>query len=265
LCIYNGQLTVMRGTLDEMKRSGEQSTEQVWRAIDNINWEARSMDGSVKQAQEAMSKSEAQAKTAFDASIAAAQLDQRAWVGVIDTRTIGGEQTPDRKMFSFEGVQIPIRNSGKTPAINLSAVILLTSADSREKIGDYDSFTTEYRRRREEFSERSVSEMIQHNPQAAEAIRARDKEMKATEAQRANDLFPARQVLAPGVTITHGVSGAKYQTGGITDIVRFTVYILGKITYNDIFNGTPKHTTKFCLMREFGMQFVPCLTGNSMD
>ncbi len=48
LIIYGRQLGVMHGTLAEMKRSGEQSTEQVWSAIGNINWMARTMDQSSK-------------------------------------------------------------------------------------------------------------------------------------------------------------------------------------------------------------------------
>jgi hypothetical protein len=52
--IYGCQLSVMRGTLTEMKRSGEQSTEQVWSAVGNINWMAKSMDESQKSTYAAM-------------------------------------------------------------------------------------------------------------------------------------------------------------------------------------------------------------------
>jgi hypothetical protein len=50
--IYAGvpifQLLAMRGTLSEMKRTSEQNTEQMWSAIGNLNWMARSMDWSQK-------------------------------------------------------------------------------------------------------------------------------------------------------------------------------------------------------------------------
>lgn len=71
LWVYQGQLTVMKGTLNEMKRSGEQSTEQMWSAIDNINWEARSMDLSEKQSEKSLK-----------ATIENSHQDLRAWVGV---------------------------------------------------------------------------------------------------------------------------------------------------------------------------------------
>ncbi len=85
LCIYGGQLGVMRGTLDEMKRGGVAATDQAWQAIGNINWLARTMDGSLQQAQRAL-----------DASIEISRTDQRAWVGVVSvnganfTENVGG-------------------------------------------------------------------------------------------------------------------------------------------------------------------------------
>lgn len=57
LCIYSGQLQVMRGTLAEMKRSGGTSADQLWQAIGNMNWMARTADGSLHQSQQAMDDS----------------------------------------------------------------------------------------------------------------------------------------------------------------------------------------------------------------
>jgi hypothetical protein len=52
-CVAGLQLIAMRGTLSEMKRSGEPSTQQMWSAISNINWMARSVDWSQKTTQAA--------------------------------------------------------------------------------------------------------------------------------------------------------------------------------------------------------------------
>ncbi|HTS47645.1 MAG TPA: hypothetical protein VMH05_06860 [Bryobacteraceae bacterium] len=76
LCIYNGQLAVMRGTLEEVKRSGQESTQQVWRAIENINWLAREMNYARDQAVASAAANERNAKTALAASISAAD---RQW------------------------------------------------------------------------------------------------------------------------------------------------------------------------------------------
>ena len=70
--IAGRQLATMHGTLIEMKRSGEQSTEQMWSAIGNMNWMARSMDWSQKVSQRGV-----------DASVNALEQEQRAWVGPV--------------------------------------------------------------------------------------------------------------------------------------------------------------------------------------
>lgn len=113
LCIYGFQLAVMRGTLTEMKRSGSESTQQVWRAIDNINWLARSMDLSQKVSQQAVESSQRQSKAALDASINNARLDQRPWV-VLNRFELSAE--PEENV-PFTGT-FWIINSGRTPAIH---------------------------------------------------------------------------------------------------------------------------------------------------
>lgn len=45
------QWFVMTKTLNEMKTSGDVTARQTWKAIDNLNWVARSMDESAKQTQ----------------------------------------------------------------------------------------------------------------------------------------------------------------------------------------------------------------------
>ena len=44
-----GQLDTMQKTLNEMRSSGNVTTDQTWRAIDNMNWLAKTMDGSLKE------------------------------------------------------------------------------------------------------------------------------------------------------------------------------------------------------------------------
>ena len=46
------QWHVMSGTLTEMQQSGGTSTDQLWQAIGNMNWMARTADGSLREAHE---------------------------------------------------------------------------------------------------------------------------------------------------------------------------------------------------------------------
>lgn len=248
-------------------------------AADSLRASQENFRESLRASDESLRKTLAEMKTQSDASTALATearrqadlardamlLDQRPWVGFAGAETIAGTQSSDGKTFSFKSVLISIRNSGKTPAINVSAVTLQTSLDWKEKIGDYDTFTAESERRRDEALSKFQEEQIRRNPKMADQIRAWDKEMKEREQKYTSELFPAGQVIAPGLVLTQGTPSFSYGIRDDEHMTRLVVYILGKITYNDVFQNTPKHTTKFCLMRKGGTQFVPCPTGNYMD
>ena len=204
---------------------------------------------------------EAQTKTTIDAM----QVDQRAWVGLADFETIGGSQSEDRSTFSYKSVQMMIRNSGKTPAINLSAVIMQTSLLRDDPIGDYDFMASAFNKKREEMGAKLEADEIRRNPQMAEHIKQWNRDRRALESRSENELFPAGQVLAPGVGITQGAVGVSYGGMNGPGAGRKTVYIFGKITYSDVFPGTKTHTTEFCLMRAVGDRFTICPKGNRMD
>ncbi len=112
LSTMNGQLDVMRQQLGEMKSSGQSATGQTWAAIDNMNWMARTMDGSLKESQVARGTSEKQSKAALDASILVARTDQRCWIGLqgIHYTIDAGKVIESTIVFT---------NTGKTPAVNL--------------------------------------------------------------------------------------------------------------------------------------------------
>lgn len=112
LTIYHGQQKVMQGQLDEMKRSGEQSTSQMWSAIGNMNWMARSMDWNQKVAQNTIESSDKQSKATLQATQDQMRLDQRAWVVL---RGIGPGPTLDQP-WNLNAV---FTNTGKTPAKNV--------------------------------------------------------------------------------------------------------------------------------------------------
>ncbi len=278
------QWEAMTAQLDQIK-SGSAQTDRLIAATKNLVTAAASQaesaaaqSGSMKDlAQRALAQATASnrlateakrsadiSQAAMEAGIKATQLDQRAWVGLSEFATVGGAQSADGRTFSFQSVRIAVRNSGRTPAINLSVVLMQTMLPRGQAVGDYDTFTTEFNRRREEESAKLTADEIKRNPEMADRIRARDREHRALLSRAEHDLFPAGQVLAPGVTITQGTGSASYGVRG-EPFTQNVVYILGKISYNDIFSGTQKHITKFCLMREFGTQFMSCPTGNHMD
>jgi hypothetical protein len=195
-----------------------------------------------------------QSKSALDASIKSSQLDQRAWIGLAEYLSVTSPQSGS----SMNGVRIAIRNSGKTPAINLSVDSLRTFRPLDQPIGDYDSLATQGRVARDEAKRKFDADTIRRNPKMAAVIEKMNQEDRALERRYEHPL--AGQVIAPKVILT-------FLNPEVTNLNPGTpvTYILGKITYNDVFAGTKQHTTKFCLMRSSGTEFVSCQTGNSMD
>jgi hypothetical protein len=131
--VYRGQLNVMRGTLAEMQRSGQQSTDQVWQAIGNINWMAKSMDGSTKQSQQSMEASDKQSNRALNASVDASRNDQRAWLSVANLGMVN-----DPVAGQTFTVTYAVSNSGKTPAVKASTKTQLSFDRTEPAAPDWD-------------------------------------------------------------------------------------------------------------------------------
>jgi hypothetical protein len=106
------QLIVMHGTLGQMQRSGDQATQQMWSAIGNINWIARSMDWSQKTTQNGLEASEKQSRDAIKATQEQMRLDERAWVGA---------GSPSITLNTASPIKIETRVAilGKSPAVDI--------------------------------------------------------------------------------------------------------------------------------------------------
>jgi hypothetical protein len=115
--VYSRQLEVMRGTLAEMKRSGEQSTQQVWRAVDNLNWMARSMDWSQKTAQQSIQASGKESSDALKATIDNFHREERSWVGVGSFKIVPNPAEGGKAYSAI--AETTLLNSGRVPAQNI--------------------------------------------------------------------------------------------------------------------------------------------------
>lgn len=75
--------------------------------------------------------------------------------------------------------------------------------------------------------------------------------------------------MAPDIPQVFNISGMRlgthYLDGGM--YLPLDLYIRGTVTYRDIFQGTPRHMTTFCILYMAGgppqMQYCP--TGNTMN
>jgi hypothetical protein len=88
LLTMSEQLRHSAEMLAETKRSGPSTTHQIWQAIGNLNWNARASQEALNEARIINKNTGDRAQVALDASIAQNQLDQRAWVGFLESTDI---------------------------------------------------------------------------------------------------------------------------------------------------------------------------------
>jgi hypothetical protein len=116
----------------------------------------------------------------------------------------------------------------------------------------------------ERFYQQMTAELIRENPKDAERIRKARREGSPT--KTASAISPAGRAIAPSADLVF--DWPAIGPGSLRDAktgVPITTYLLGKITYNDIFPGTKRHTTKFCLMWYEGGFTICDSGGNWMD
>ncbi len=196
------------------------------------------------------------AKQSLQATIAASKLDERPWVGVILGGTQGGVQTKD--MFSFQGVTISIRNTGKTPAIKMSGRTSMLSHLWTDQTGDYDSEMKAWNEQRE-----AAWDQFKRQHPMGPLPPGWEEEQKAREVSMEKELFPEGGVIPPGAVNEWHIPGGSFGRRAESMMPK-ALYIFGKITYYDTLGG-PQHTTKFCLEHLQGDSFTTCPAGNSMD
>jgi hypothetical protein len=248
------QWTVMSDTLRQAEQSSQQSTNQVWQAIGNINWMARSMDWSQKGTQAAIEHSDRLAKRALDASVAQAKLDRRPWVGLQLLQCNNCRTDTDGSLIIGD-LSAVLVNTGKTPAVDMVVESILKTAKASDSVPTYDAIEQE----RESRLKKALTVPSNLPPNMAASIA---KAMVLVE----RDITPPREVSAPnaprGITIIGGLRQGRDSRAAMED--RVVVYGLGKVTYYDG-SRTTQYTTTFCVMNDAGASFRYCPTGNEMN
>jgi hypothetical protein len=181
------------------------------------------------------------------------RADQRAWMGVVYFKA----DISDTEVLTVGG-SVVLKNMGKTPALHMSGRTLSITLSGQAPVPDFDQ---EYERFRK-YNERAKTS----NPSYADTTKMNyfsGEEHSALDHQ----LFPDGMLCPPGtemkVTIMAGETFTKPELFRTHSSV---IYVLGKITYDDIFQNN-KHTTKFCAMYAGDniLQFCPGSNSSWMD
>jgi len=260
-CYARKQFIIMDGTLKEMKRSGQQSTEQVWRAIDNINWMARSMDLSQKGAQIAMQHSDQTAQQSLDASIAEAHEDRRPWVG------IKGVPCDDCKWGDksavIHGFYVVLENTGKSPALSTTILMKIVMHKIIDGIPTYESIKAEPVGYTQAIT--ALDKIIAHGPSDRELQHAKESLVK----QQFLEHTPPPIALPPNSPWETDTRNVMYDFSvDIKDDMSEpkAIYLVGKISYKSPWKDKT-HLTTFCVYTTFftSGKFEFCPTGNDMN
>lgn len=257
-------IKIANDALQDARGSSKEQSDRAERLAKANEIIAQASKRSAEQSKASLEASTKQAQAALDASREAASLDQRAWVGLVGVETVGGEQTSDA--FSFKSIIVAIRNSGKTPALQMSGeCCMYVNRPWTDPIPDYDTETKrveEERRKHDEERRKRNEEEIKRHPEMADRIREFEQSFsKATERK-----IPTGGVLAPSIVNNISVAPSmKFGRARKPGEPPQTLYVLGRFTYTDIFTGTQRHSTKFCLMHTGGDSFNICPESNWMD
>ncbi len=191
------------------------------------------------------------ANEALEAGIESGWEDRRPWVGLQAFQCNGCTETDGNlRIGVLAGI---IANTGKTPAIRMSIHVgSILNIRKSDPIPDWDSMQRESDEREKKSRERLPPDIA---AQISKSMEILNREMSA------------QTVLPP-----NGTEGLNLITGtsigrpkDIRERHEMLQYVVGKITYYDIRQASEQHTTKFCLVNNYGVDFHFCASGNSMD
>jgi hypothetical protein len=170
------------------------------------------------------------------------RLDQRAWVGFSDEAVIPDAGDKDK----FIKLALTIKNTGKTPALNVSVESITSPATKKDTPPTWEEIENNLHG---SYKPSWTSEVFkEYEGPGMGYVTSRNKLQS--------------NILAPGATQTwnydifHRKSDAK--------VDRLRDYFLVRITYTDIFSKS-EHTTKICFMETINDTAEHCPAGNSMN
>jgi hypothetical protein len=198
---------------DSFSETADKIRNDTNRAVDQLK---RAADDSEK----AIAKSSANAKASLDASIEASRLDQRAWVSLVfpvellDTKQIG-PYVPFRFKIKF-------KNTGKTPAIKISYDPMLIQ--QAVATGTYPDYDVAHAGQRPYMEQVGITESALLGPSEEGFI-----------------TYPGQPVNGRKLVFDKGLVDS-------INNIQTALFIVGMVSYHDVFPGTPERHTKFCLL-----------------
>ncbi len=225
----DNQLKFMDNQLKQMISSGQQTDNLIQQAIAQTiatNTLAQQAKRSVDISEKALKTNEALSKVALKQSITISRLEQRAWISTLSI--------PKVKPEIGKQLNIPVafKNNGKTPADNVTTLVYM----SMVKKGERPIFS--YKDISGQIISRGI--MLPDDVRTVEIPMEWEIRDKLIDGKLTKEMF---DILNAGIE---------------------TIYIYGKISYNDIFGES--HWTTFCYIYDPSDGYsITCEEHNLMD
>lgn len=186
------------------------------------------------------------------------RVDERAWLGIkMQNVSIHATSQGDGRI-NIDHIIIPIRNSGKTPALNVDGFYVITTRKWNEEIPEYDSVMSNQGWTTEESDQLS-------SPLANLGMNLRYAVPRPGSTTITYGMGIVHDyVLAPSVEHSFDLGGQNFHRTSPKDGTTPYIYILGAFNYDDIFK-LKRRTTKFCLLNDGGEEFRFCIKGQEMN
>jgi hypothetical protein len=251
---------------ERFSQSAASINEGVSGAVGKLQFQAEKMDAS-------RLSSEADSRKALQATIDNFHQEQRAWVGIeIILQSIDPKESFGANSIQFAHASVNLRNTGKTPALNVEYNWEVDTRPGEYKfeddIPDYDTMKASEKAAKSaalnSVLDQVLNSKLAQDPTHADQIRAEDRADRARREAMDRDW-------------DSGISKAERQFvippngTGITDIMEGSRpdkkfhHIVGRIRYNDVFDPTKQHITKFCIVRFSDGPFQLCPRGQDMN
>jgi hypothetical protein len=182
-------------------------------------------------------------------------LDQRAWLGIYNEKT-QISQSKNNDLPGIKHISFWVRNSGRTPALNIDGFVIVTTAAYDQPVPNYETLMAAHG-----WTEKTQG-ITYHHP-------------KPGEPYVLGQNIVIGDIVAPGSEGPFDIDFNAIKDNTLNreapDGSTLWVYVLGAFTYDDIYKHdwtyeSARHKTTFCLVNHMPYEgFASCPSGQTMN
>ena len=190
------------------------------------------------------------AKQAVNVTVEQSRLEQRAWLGLYSPNP---NTSPGGYGLQFNSFAL-LRNTGRTPAMDVSGIVITLERDWHAEIPDFDV----------EYAATMKGSPLSEDKRTPTILDASGiiAYITGNGGESVRWMLPEHSVIAPDAVSQVSLASESHKDEPLNKGTQI-LYMIGKVTYDDIFKAR-RHMTKFCYGYSHSSLYL-CPKGNSMD